>query len=42
VLPSLNVPIAENCWLVLGAIATLAGLMASEERLDASTLAETL
>jgi len=42
VLPSLNVPVAVSCWLVLGAIVELAGVMASEVRFEASTVADTL
>ena len=39
VLPSLKVPIAENCWLVVAAIVTSPGWMASEARSAASTVA---
>lgn len=38
-LPSLNVPIAENCWLVVAAIVASPGMMASEARLAAFTVA---
>jgi hypothetical protein len=38
VLPSLNVPMAENCWLVVAAIVASPGMMASEARLAALTV----
>lgn len=38
----MNVPIAENCWLVVSAIVAFPGTMAIEERLAALTLAEAL
>lgn len=38
-LPSLNVPMAENCWLVVAAIVASPGMMASEARLAAFTVA---
>src|SRR5271154_2212639 len=42
VLPSLNVPVAENCSVVFCAMAGLAGRMAIETRSAALTVAETL
>jgi hypothetical protein len=39
VLPSLNVPIAENCWLVVAAIVASPGMIASEARFAAFTVA---
>lgn len=42
VLPSLNVPIAESCWLVVAAIVVSPGRIASEARLAALTVAMAL